>query len=146
MRELTALVIDDDEEIRAYLAGVLHGAGYRVAQAENGAIGIALAVGEPPDVITLDLRMPVLDGWQTVLMLKANPRTARVPVLAVSSEDFDGRSRALLEPPGFCAFLRKPVPPRDLLTAVERCLVDVAHGCSWVELEDRESHPAPPHP
>jgi CheY-like chemotaxis protein len=146
MQPRRALIIEDDERARAALAAVLHGVGYRVALAENGAVGVALAVAEPPDVITLDLRMPVMDGWTTAVMLKSNPRTAGVPVLAISWEDFDGRSRAMLEPIGFCAFLRKPVRPTELVAAVELCLTHAARGASWVELDELGDPPTPANP
>ena len=82
--------------------------------------------------------MPVMDGREAVRRLKADPETASVPVAAVTGQD-DPPSR--IRDGGFCAHVRKPVVPRDLVRAVELCLEGVAEGKSWIDLAPSAASP-----
>jgi signal transduction histidine kinase/DNA-binding response OmpR family regulator len=80
----TILVAEDDDEFFRSLAGDLEAAGYRVVRARDGEAALALARADPPAAITLDLVLPVRDGWEVLKELKADPGTARLPVVIVS--------------------------------------------------------------
>lgn len=108
---LRVLVVDDNESIRALVEATLSGAGYAVAAAEDGA-GALTAVGEwLPDVIVLDVEMPVLDGEGFVAAYR---RTLgpHVPIIVVSAA-IDGRRRAAGM--GAAGYLDKPFSPRALV-------------------------------
>ena len=90
-------------------------AGYEVLQAGDGAEGVRLARQHEPDLIVMDVTLPVLDGISAVRELKADPLTAEVPVIFVSGEAFAARpARAA----GGAMFLAKPVRAADLLAAI----------------------------
>jgi signal transduction histidine kinase/DNA-binding response OmpR family regulator len=109
------LVVDDEPAIRAFLVDVLKDAGYRVLTAPDGAAALELAKEFRPDLITLDVLMPVLDGRETARRLRADPDLARTPILVVSilGEDEDIPADAVVE---------KPIDEETLLAAVRRLL------------------------
>ncbi|MCA1961897.1 MAG: response regulator [Desulfomonile sp.] len=87
------LIIDDEEVSRYILRGLLAGTSYVVIEARSGEEGLAKAVGEKPDVITLDLVMPEMSGFEVLTRLKADPRTAHIPVIIVTSKILDEEQR-----------------------------------------------------
>jgi signal transduction histidine kinase/CheY-like chemotaxis protein len=86
-RQSTVLVIDDDPTTRELMARTLAGAGFHVELAADGATGLALAAKLKPEVITLDVMMPDLDGWSVLSALKADPALADIPVILASVVD-----------------------------------------------------------
>lgn len=101
------LVVEDDPGIRESLGEVLEDLGFEVACASNGAEALArLAVERPPDLIVLDLMMPVMDGWTFRACQRSDPRLAAVPVIVVSASDARASSRAAVLAGD--AFLAKP--------------------------------------
>jgi CheY-like chemotaxis protein len=108
------LVVDDDVDIRDAITVVLQGEGYRVASAANGRDALDyLHRAEPPDLVLLDLMMPVMDGWQFRREQKRDPALASIPVVVISSA---GSAPAL----GAAEFLQKPVAFDQLLRTVRR--------------------------
>ena len=79
------LVIDDEENIRKLAEVNLTASGYRVLVAPDGEEGLRLAQLEHPDLILLDLRMPVMSGWDVLMVLKANRRLRRIPVIIMTA-------------------------------------------------------------
>ncbi|MGZ3688086.1 MAG: response regulator [Bdellovibrionota bacterium] len=113
------LVIEDDAPIREMLKSVLELEGYQVETANNGKQGIAAISAEvPPQVILLDMMMPVSSGWDVLDFLRANAETAKVPVVIVSAYSEVAKS---VRPN---AFVPKPVQLKSLLGALEQCQVD----------------------
>ncbi len=110
----TVLVIDDDESVRDILVRHLGRAGYRVRTAANGEKGLELARELLPDVITLDVMMPGVDGWSVLSRLKREPELADIPVLMLSMAG-DRRMGYML---GASRFLSKPIDRDELLRAV----------------------------
>ena len=110
------LVIDDDPTARQLLTRVLEGQGYQVITAESGEQGVALAISEKPALITCDILMPNVDGWEVLQLLKDDPDTASIPVVMVSMVD-DGKKGAAL---GAVGHLRKPVDREQLREIVAR--------------------------
>lgn len=126
----TVLVVDDEESIRQLIAVMLELEGHRVLQAENGARALEIATEEAIDLVTLDVMMPGLDGWEVAAAMDADPRLSTVPRLMVSGVPLlelkaaPGATRAgavLAKPFDFAEFteivqmlLAKPVPgPRS---------------------------------
>ncbi len=123
MAKPTILVVEDTAEIREVWQRVLANGGYRVLQALDGADGIRQAREHRPDLIVMDITLPVLDGISAVQKLKADPSTAHLPVIFVSGDAFASRrARAV----GGAAFLAKPVRVAELLNTIARTLADEA--------------------
>lgn len=79
------LVIDDDPDIRDLVSVYLEGAGHSVTHAENGQAGIDLAQEYRPDLLVLDINMPIMDGTRVMQILRGAPETAKLPVIALSA-------------------------------------------------------------
>lgn len=97
------LVIDDDPDVRWSLVEVLAQLGVVAIAAENGAEGLRLALERSPRLILLDLRMPVMDGWQFLDQRRTRPKLARIPVAIITAEATDRPAgpdvQALIEKP-----------------------------------------------
>ena len=89
--------------------------GFEVVFAVNGKDGVDLAKSEKPDIILMDMSLPVLDGWQATRELKANPATKHIPVLALTAHAFDD-ARQKAQSSGCDGFVIKPCLPDDLVT------------------------------
>lgn len=119
MSEKTVLIVEDNYDNRAIYTEMFRAAGFRVLEAHNGAEGVEQARESLPDLILMDLSMPVLDGWGAMKRLRADPRTARIPVIALSAHVVLGGDYRRSQEAGFVAYLTKPVEPRTVLEAVE---------------------------
>jgi CheY-like chemotaxis protein len=117
---LRILVVDDDPDGTAAMAMLLRIYGCEVRVALDGRTALATAFQEPPDVALLDLGMPILDGCELACLLRANPITHSVWLLAVTGYGQDADRRRAAEA-GFDHFLLKPVDPQDLLAVLARC-------------------------
>ncbi len=111
----TVLVIDDDPTSRALVRRLLTREGFRVEEAADGETGLRLAREHRPDVITLDVLMPGLDGWSVLGLLKEDPELADIPVVMLTIADEQQLGYAL----GASEYLTKPIA-RDRLVAVLR--------------------------
>ena len=116
-RPQRVLLVDDSEDIREMWRMWLTFWGFSVDEAANGAEAVAKARRDRPDLILMDLWMPVLDGLQATREIKADPRTAQVPILAVSAQVFSPAAEDALAA-GCDTFLAKPVDPDELLEQI----------------------------
>jgi two-component system, cell cycle response regulator DivK len=90
------LYVEDNDDNVYVVKNRLGRAGYTVVVASDGEQGVAMATSENPDLILMDLRLPVLDGWEATRRLKASPETQRIPVIALSAHAMSGdREKAL---------------------------------------------------
>lgn len=115
----TILVIDDEYGIAELLQFALEDANYRVLTAPNGKMGLAIAQNELPDLVLLDVMMPIMDGPATLRALQANEALREIPVVMMSSIN-ETSVRALCE--GFAAFVRKPFHLDALFSLVEKMM------------------------
>jgi CheY-like chemotaxis protein len=99
--------------------------GYRVEQASNGVEAVELSQRLKPDVVVMDLSLPVMDGWEAIRRLKSDERTKRIPIIALTGHALASHSKGALEA-GCDAFLSKPCLPDKLLEKVEILLGDLA--------------------
>ncbi len=104
------LVIDDDPTIRDLMKRYLTKEGYRVAMATNGQEGLQYALELKPDVITLDVMMPGMDGWATLSTLKKNPEISHIPVVMITISDDKTMGYTL----GASEFITKPINREEL--------------------------------
>ena len=114
------LIVDDDASARRLLAAVLRKEGLRVAEAETGETAITLARRIRPDLITLDIMMPKMDGWSVLTALKSDPDLAGIPVIVVTVAADRGVAFSL----GAADFMTKPVERGRLVSLVHTLLGD----------------------
>src|SRR5947209_6055551 len=113
----TILTVDDNDALRYTLTRTLRGQGYNVIEARNGAEALKLA-DQAPDLITLDLNMPDLDGFEVCRRLRANPSTAHIPILHISATFVEPQHRVRGLRGGADAFLAEPITGDELLATV----------------------------
>jgi signal transduction histidine kinase len=119
----TLLVVEDDADIREALAGLLAMEGFQVNGCSNGREALDwLRVSPKPDLILLDLMMPVMDGWQFRVVQKDDPELATIPVLALSADSTAKAAAIDAE-----AYLKKPVDYDTLVETIDRLLVESDH-------------------
>ncbi|HEX2190406.1 MAG TPA: response regulator [Longimicrobiaceae bacterium] len=116
----TILVVDDSEAIRLGLQIVLRLNDYRVLLARDGGEGVRMAAEERPALVLLDMMMPGVDGPETVRQLRADPRTRRIPLVAITATV--GHTPEELRGLGFDSSLRKPFGAERLLEVIEALL------------------------
>ena len=114
------LVVDDDEDFRETLAEVLAEAGYPVQQAGDGEAALKKVAEEAPGIVLLDLKMPVLDGWGVMERMRAEPRSAAVPILILSAYGFEWEAELL----GAQGYIPKGVGMDEILERVRRAAGD----------------------
>jgi CheY-like chemotaxis protein len=112
----TVLVIDDDSSIRELIRRFLEKDGYRVEEAANGKEGIQRARELQPDVITLDVMMPGMDGWAVITALKADTQLASIPVIMLTMVQDKDMGYAL----GAQDYLTKPIDREKLITVLQK--------------------------
>jgi CheY-like chemotaxis protein len=118
----TVLLADDDDDNRAAERLVLEEAGYFVAQARTGFDALALTLATHPRVVLLDIVLPGIDGQQLARMLRANPATHQIALVALSASCAAEDRRDALEA-GFNEFLPKPVSPLRLMETVAKLTI-----------------------
>src|SRR6266542_961038 len=121
MSEPLLLIADDDPDLRAAYSEMLALAGYRVCQAHDGREALAEALAQRPDVILMDLDMPEVDGWEATRRIRADLRTHRIPVIALTGYGLR-RYRDRSFEAGCSAFFDKSGDARGLVAEIERAL------------------------
>jgi two-component system, cell cycle response regulator DivK len=119
------LVVEDQEDLRGVLRDLFTRSGYTVIEATDGAAGVASAKSNRPDIVLMDIQMPVIDGYEATRRIKADPALANIPVVAVSSFAMKGdeeKARAA----GCDHYVTKPFSPVALLRMVRGYLGDKA--------------------
>jgi len=115
------LIVDDNEKNLKLARDVLRHGGFRTIEAGTGGDGVSLAFEHLPDVVLMDIRLPDMDGTEALRLLKADERTARIPVVAVTSFAMKGdRERFLAD--GFDDYLEKPISVRDFAEQIRKLL------------------------
>lgn len=115
------LVVDDFEDNRVMYAEYLQFNGFRVVEAVNGEEAVTRARDVAPDLIVMDLSLPVMDGWEATRRLKADPSTAKIKVIALTGHAEPAHVKRALES-GCDDFVAKPCLPADLLAKVREHL------------------------
>ena len=119
------LVVEDNADMREFLQRILKRRGYHYAGAVDGAEGVAVASAERPDLILMDLALPVLDGYEATRILKANPDFAATPIIAVTAHARVVDQERALEA-GCDAYISKPYSIRQLFELIEQFLPPAA--------------------
>ena len=116
------LLVDDYPDAREMYAEYLEFSGFDIVQAGNGVEAIERARDSHPDVILMDLSLPVMDGWEATRRLKADDTTKDIPVLAVTGHALSGVSNDAKKA-GCDGFITKPCLPEDLVAEIRKVLV-----------------------
>ncbi|MFD0981945.1 response regulator [Tropicimonas aquimaris] len=113
------LIVEDNEMNLDMLTRRLTRKGFVVVSAGDGAAGVALCQQEAPDVVLMDMSLPVMDGWTATRTLKADAATAAIPVVALTAHAMQADRDKAMEA-GCDAFATKPIDLPDLLSTIER--------------------------
>jgi len=117
----TVLLVEDNEDNRIVYSTILRHFGYRVMEALNGEEGIAKARAEMPDLILMDISIPIIDGWEATQVLKQDPATHLIPIIALTAHALASDREKAMEV-GCDGYLAKPCEPRAVVAEVERFL------------------------
>ena len=115
------LIIEDQDDNRTIMRDLLNTAGYRLIEAVDGEEGVKLAQSERPDLILMDIQLPILDGYEATRRIRASVELKSIPIIAVTSYALSGddaRARAA----GCDGYVAKPFSPRELLAKVREFL------------------------
>jgi two-component system cell cycle response regulator DivK len=115
------LVVEDQEDNRRILRDLLKSADYEIMEAENGEEALTAAAKQRPDLILMDIQLPIMDGCEATRRIKADPRLTHVPVIAVTSYALSG-DQAKARAAGCDDFVPKPYSPRQLLAKIRQLL------------------------
>ena len=118
------LIVEDNEMNRDMLSRRLVRRGYQIAMAIDGAQGIAAATTESPDLILMDMSLPVVDGWEATRRLKAEPLTRGIPIIGLTAHAMAGDREKVIEA-GCDDYDTKPVELPRLLQKIEALLARV---------------------
>jgi two-component system cell cycle response regulator DivK len=115
------LVVEDQEDNRQILRDLLDNTGYQMVEAENGEDAVTMAAAEKPDLILMDIQLPLVDGYEATRRIKANPALSAIPIIAITSYALSGdedKARAA----GCDDYVTKPYSPRKLLAKIREYL------------------------
>ena len=114
------LIVEDDEDLHLLYRLYLQGESYQIVQARNGKEGLEQAEREKPDLIILDMIMPIMDGEEFLQKLRSEKKMVHIPVIVASVNDKIPSS--LIEKGKICSVLRKPFPIETLIHEIESAL------------------------
>src|SRR6266540_6937121 len=115
------LLVEDNEMNRDMLSRRLERRGYQVLIAEDGATGVSMARSEGPDLILMDMSLPVMDGWEATRQIKASPESQAIPVIALTAHAMAGDEEKARSA-GCNDYETKPVDLPKLLSKIEALL------------------------
>jgi len=115
------LLVEDNELNRDMLSRRLERKGYTVVMALDGQQGVDMALSEMPALILMDMSLPVIDGWEATVRVKADKRTRHIPVIALTAHAMQGDEQKAREA-GCDDYVSKPYSPRQLLAKIRRYL------------------------
>ena len=119
----TLLLVEDNEDNRIIYCTVLRHLGYIVLEAQDGVQAVELARSAQPDLILMDISIPRMDGWEATRVLRGDPRTSAIPIIALTAHALaDDRARA--SQVGFTSYLAKPIEPRVVVAEIRRWIGD----------------------
>jgi two-component system cell cycle response regulator DivK len=115
------LVVEDQEDNRQILRDLLGSAGYEMTEAWDGEASVSAAKEQRPDLILMDIQLPLMDGYEATRRIKSDPQLKNIPIIAVTSYALSGddsKARAA----GCDAYVTKPYSPRELLAMIRQYL------------------------
>ena len=130
-RPATVLVVEDQQENLDLLTYLLHAFGHQTAVARNGVDALRVAGEVRPDLVIMDIQMPVMDGYETIAEMRRTPQLADTQVVAMTAYAMVGDRERILAA-GFDAYMSKPIEPEafvaDVKRLLERCTPPIPEG------------------
>jgi len=117
----TVLLVEDNEDNRTVYRTILEHFGYQVIEARNGEDGVNMAREQHPDLILMDISIPIIDGWEATQVLKQDPATHQIPIIALTAHALASDREKAMEV-GCDGYLAKPCEPRAVVAEVQRFL------------------------
>jgi two-component system cell cycle response regulator DivK len=115
------LLVEDTEDNRQIIRDLCAHVGYDLLEAHDGPAGLAMAVEHKPDLILMDIQLPLMDGYETTRRIKADPALRHIPIIAVTSYALSG-DEAKTRAAGCDGYVAKPFSPRELLAKIREFL------------------------
>ena len=115
------LVVEDQEDNRQIVRDLLTTTDYEVMEAENGEEALAAVAKQRPDLILMDIQLPIMDGYEATRRIKSDPKTRTIPIIVVTSYALSGDETKAREA-GCDAYVTKPYSPRALLAKIKEFL------------------------
>ena len=119
------LVVEDQEDNRQIIRDMLSATDYQITEAENGEEALAAVANQRPDLILMDIQLPILDGYEATRRIKADPALRSIPIIAVTSYALSGEEKKAWAA-GCDDYVPKPYSPRQLLAKIRQYLPDGA--------------------
>ena len=117
------LVVEDQPDSRQIIRDMLTPTGYEITEAENGEQALAAIAKQRPELILMDIQMPILDGYAATRLIKADPALRSIPIIAVTSYALSGEEKKA-RAAGCDDYVPKPFSPRELLAKIRQYLPD----------------------
>ncbi|HOZ46205.1 MAG TPA: response regulator [Candidatus Hydrogenedentes bacterium] len=121
MNKMKILVVDDEPDVVSVIGHALSGEGFEVLRAYDGISALDMVETERPDLVLLDIMMPMMSGYEVCEQLKANPTTQQIPVVCLSSAH-NPSARAQILKVGAASYVEKPFLPAELVVQIRRLL------------------------
>jgi two-component system cell cycle response regulator DivK len=115
------LVVEDQPDSRQIIRDMLTPTGYEITEAENGEQALAAIAKQRPELILMDIQMPILDGYAATRLIKADPALRSIPIIAVTSYALSGEEKKA-RAAGCDDYVPKPFSPRELLAKIRQYL------------------------
>ena len=115
------LVVEDQEDNRQIIRDILAGTDYEITEAEDGEQALAAVAKEQPDLILMDIQLPIMDGYSATRLIKTDPALRSIPIIAVTSYALDGEEKKAREA-GCDDYVPKPFSARQLLAKIRQYL------------------------
>ncbi len=121
MSPIRVLLVEDNPDNFELVRYLLEQGGHQVLAAHNGRQGLEITRQEMPDLVLMDLSLPEIDGWTAARMLKEDPKTAHIPLMALTAHTLPGDRQRALES-GFNGFISKPIDIKTFPEKIKRAL------------------------
>jgi two-component system cell cycle response regulator DivK len=115
------LVVEDQADSRQIIRDMLAPTDYSIIEAENGEQALAAIAKQRPDLILMDIQLPIMDGYTATRRIKADPALQSIPIIAVTSYALDGEAK-IAKATGCDDYVPKPYSPRELLAKIRQYL------------------------
>ena len=113
------LIVEDNEKNMKLARDILQAKGYQTVEAETGEVGVKLARERKPDLVLMDIQLPGINGIEAFRQIRAEPTTARIPVIALTAS-VTPTDRSAITAAGFDAFIGKPINLKEFVDTVRR--------------------------
>jgi two-component system cell cycle response regulator DivK len=120
------LVVEDQEDNRQIIRDMLAGTDYEITESENGEQALEAIAKQRPDLILMDIQLPIMDGYTATRRIKADPALRAIPIIAVTSYAFSGEEKHA-RAAGCNDYVPKPYSPRQLLAKIRQYLSEGVH-------------------